>query len=121
MPTARTFLLLDGLGALVSAFSLAVLLVQWQAWIGMPTHMLYFLAIFPCLFALYDFYHYFNNKNSHLHLRNIAYANMSYCILSLGVALYGFKELTSWGWLYILMEVGVVLGLARMELKTVKK
>ena len=54
----KKLFLLDGLGAILSAILLGVVLVNQQALFGIPKPTLYFLASLPCLFAVYDFYCY---------------------------------------------------------------
>jgi len=41
--------------------------------------------------------------------------NLSYCFLSVGLALYHYASLTYWGWTYILLEVVIVSALASLE------
>jgi hypothetical protein len=92
---ANKLFLIDGVGALVSAFLLAVVLVQLESYFGIPSSALYFLAVFPVFFAIYDFYCFYNvrNKLDRL-LKGIAVANLLYCCLSLGVLFYHLETLT---------------------------
>jgi len=119
--TPRQLLLMDGLGALLSAFLLGVVLVKWEHLIGMPRPTLYFLAFLPCLFAVYDFYCYFKiNKGLATWLKYIAYANLTYCLISLILATQHHEQLTKLGWFYFIFEIIIVVGLAIFELKTAK-
>ena len=52
----KVLFLVDGLGALLSAFLLGFVLVRLERVFGIPPDALYLLATVPCLFALYDFY-----------------------------------------------------------------
>lgn len=118
----RKLFLFDGLGALLSAFLLGVVLVKFKDFFGIPTQTLYFLAFLPCVFAVYDFYCFARvKKNQGFFLEVIAYINTIYCFLSLGLAFYHKEELTVWGWTYILLEIAIVLALAYIELVVAKK
>ncbi|MEM6633615.1 MAG: hypothetical protein AAF694_28335 [Bacteroidota bacterium] len=55
----KKLLIIDGLGALLSAFLLGVVLVRFESQVGMPRNSLYVLAAFPCIFAIYDLISYF--------------------------------------------------------------
>jgi len=60
----KSLFLFDGLGALVSAFLLGVVLVKFESTFGMPKEKLYFLAGAACLFVIYDLVCYFKaNQN----------------------------------------------------------
>lgn len=110
--------LLDGVGALVSAFCLGVLLVYFNALIGMPVKCLYFLAGLACCFACYSLGCYFlKPPNWQVFLKGIATLNFLYCLLSLGLMFYFFTQLTIWGIAYFIIEKVIVLGLVYIEFK----
>lgn len=114
--------LTDGLGALVSALLLGVVLVRLEEVFGIPPPTLYILALFPCLFGIFDLYSYkYAGKNSAHFLKGIAIMNLAYCCLSVGLALYHHESLTFWGWAYILLEVMVVSALASLEYRVAQK
>ena len=118
----KQLLLIDGIGALVSAFMLGVVLVRFQASFGIPIDILYFLAALPCLFALFDFVSYATAKDRAAKaLSIIAVANLVYCALSLSLAFYHMAELTALGWAYIVGEVVLVVALALYELNVARK
>jgi len=117
----KLLFLIDGFGAFTSAVLLGIVLVEFQPYFGIPTSTLYFLAALPCVFAVYDFYCYFLVKNElGAALKRIALANLGYCCLSLGMAVYHSDLLTVPGWLYVVVEVVIVSGLAVVELKNAK-
>ena len=114
----KRLFLIDGLGALVSAFLLGIVLVRFERLFGIPSGTLYFLAIWPGLFAMYDFYCYNAGKYKLGHLlQGISIMNFLYCGLSIGLALYHIKTIRGLGWLYILIEVLMVITLAMIELR----
>lgn len=110
--------LFDGIGALLSAFLLGVVLVKFEFLFGIPERSLYFLASLPVFFALYDFVGYLQNADlSGKLLPGIAILNMMYCLISLGVALYHFDTITLLGWIYIIIEISIVAMLGIIEAK----
>jgi len=112
----KKLFLLDGFGALLSAFLLGVVLVKFESIFGIPQKTLYFLAFLPCVFAIYDFYCYFKiNENLDYFLKIIASVNVTYCFISLGLAFYHYQKLTYLGWSYILLEIVIVLIIAYVE------
>ena len=121
----KRLFLIDGVGAMLSAFFLAVVLVQLESFFGIPSSVLYILATFPVFFAAYDFYCYARKNNlptkqasqtTAARLRRIAGLNILYCVLSLGLALAHRDMITFFGWAYILAEIFVVIALACIEI-----
>ena len=120
--TPKQLLLIDAVGAILSAFLLGVVLVKLESIFGIPRNTLYVLAIFPCFFVIYDLLCFFWAKQkAAAFLKGIAYANIVYCCLSIGFVFYHAQSITIWGGLYILGEVLIVIFLAILELKTAKK
>ena len=118
----KNLFIVDGLGALLSSFLLGVALVKFQEYFGIPVPTLYFLAVLPLFFVLYDFYSYIKPAtHSGRLLRILSYVNVSYCVLSLGLAFYHFKVVTLLGWVYILVEIAIVLFIAIIEFKVSKR
>lgn len=114
----RRLFLIDGIGAIVSAVLLGIVLVKFHLFFGIPVQSLYFLAALPCFFAVFDFYCYFKKvKRIGVFLKVIALINISYCVLSIGLAVYHNEEVTYLGWAYILVEIFIVATLAMIELK----
>jgi len=93
-------------------------LVNLESIFGIPKTTLYFLASLPCLFAVYDFCCYFRlNEKKEAFLKGIAFINLAYCCLSIGLAFYHIEVIKSLGWIYIITEVIIVFTLAFVELK----
>lgn len=118
----RKLFLIDGIGALISATFWVIILVRFETFFGIPRAALYLLASFPCFFAVYDFYCYSRIKNNiRIFLKIIAYSNFIYCCISIIVAIYHYQIISVWAWMYISLEIVIVLSLIIVELGTVKK
>lgn len=114
----KKLFLIDGLGALLSAFLLVVILVRWESLFGIPRFTLYFLAVLPCFFAAYDFLYYFKILTNYgKSLKMIAIVNLLYCLLSTSLATYHYQSITYLGWSYIILEIMIVLVIAKVEWK----
>jgi hypothetical protein len=113
----RKVLLLDGIGALFSAFLLGIVLVRYQHLIGMSEKVLYILAFFPIVFAVYDFICLLFCKNDKLnfYVKIIALANLSYCVISAILLIIHFPALTLLGIIYFVIEIIIVAFIAYLE------
>lgn len=118
----KKLILIDFVGALFSAFLLGVVLVKFESTFGIPKNTLYLLAFFPCLFAFYDFYMLIRNqRNFRFYLKVIAYANIVYCFLSAGLAIYHYQSITFFGLGYISIEILIILVIVSLEIKASQK
>lgn len=114
----RNLFLIDGLGAILSAVMLGVVLVALNSYIGLSSNTLYILAVIPIFFALYDFVVYLvNSKNWRPYLRIIAIANLLYCVFSIVILFTHLDSLKLLGWIYFVGELIIVGGLAIYELR----
>lgn len=117
----KRLFLIDGFGAILSAFLLGVVLVRFESVFGIPAPTLYFLALLPTAFALFDFYCLIRVKeNIDLFLKGIACINLAYCCISLGLAFYHYEKITYLGWSYILLEICILIALASLQFRTAK-
>jgi CHASE2 domain-containing sensor protein len=118
----KQLFLIDGLGAMLSALLLGVVLARFETTFGMPLKALYFLSCLACVYAVYSFLSYWRiRENWRPYMQAIAIANLFYCCLTMGLVIYHRQELTKLGLLYFLLEVVVIIGLIIMELKTVSE
>ncbi|MCH2192913.1 hypothetical protein [Kordia sp.] len=118
----KQLFLVDGFGALLSAFLLGFVLVRIKDDIGMPPAILYVLAAIPIVFAIFDLYCYRKeHKRAGIFLKMIAILNIHYCIVSVGFAMYHKETLTSLGWIYIVVEVFIILLLSAIEFTVGKR
>lgn len=118
----RRIFLIDGVGAVLTAFLLCVVLASFQSFFGMPVRVLYVLGAVAVVFAAYSFSCYCWLKRNHRSfLAAIIIANLLYAVLSLGLVIYYFPQLSSWGLLYFAGEIIVILVLVSIEYRCLKR
>ena len=118
----RVLFLIDGFGAILSAFLLGVVLVQLEGVFGIPRTTLYVLAFIPCTFVFYDLYCYCRKSNDFKQfLKGIAYMNLLYCCISIVFALYHYQKIKYLGYIYLSVEIIILIALASLELKSATK
>lgn len=112
----KRLFLIDGIGALVSAAMLGLVLVRFEAFFGMPEQALMLLAAAPIGFALYDIVSYLTaSRHTAILLKGISLLNVGYCGFSVALLVKHADQLTTWGWLYFVGELLIVLTLAGIE------
>lgn len=112
----KQIFLIDGFGALASAFSLGIVLVIFENHFGMPRNVLYILAAVACLFAIYSFSCALRMpKKWQPFLKAIALANFIYCCATLFLLFYFYQHLTVLGITYFVLEIMVILILIKIE------
>ena len=114
----RRLFLVDGLGALLTAFSLGVILVRFEAYFGMPRSVLYILSAIACIYGFYSIScSFFTTSSWRSFLKVIAVANLLYCCITTGLVFYFYQRLTIFGVAYFLLEIIIIVVLAIVELK----
>ena len=114
----KRILLVDGAGALLSAFLLGGVLTTYEPHFGMPVLALYPLAAIAAGFSLYSFLSFFfGGENWRTLLKGIAVANLLYCCLTMGLVIFKFAALTALGLIYFAVEIAVIVVLATLELR----
>ena len=117
----RQLFLLDGVGALVSALSLGLVLTRYQELIGMPLSTLRGLSVVACVFATYSLTcATLAPVRWDRFLAGIGIANLSYCAATV-LLLYVYSErLQPLGWGYFVAELAIVVPLAVFELSVAR-
>jgi len=113
----KKLFLTDALGASLSVFLLYGIVAGLESQFGMPSSLTSALALTVAFFAGYSFFCYAFGLRSAFYLRLIAGANLLYCTLTLCLLLYHAEQLKLFGWLYLLVEIAIVVCLAGLELK----
>lgn len=110
---------IDGIGALVSAVALGLVLPGFVDELGTTRPALYELAALPVAFALYDFTCVLlRSPRWRTALRLIAVANASYPLITVIVLRWDGVDLTALGYTYFAIEVTIVGALAILQLRT---
>ena len=118
----KKIFLIDGFGALLTAFILFAILKTFNEYFGMPLNALTFLSIIACILSAYSFCFFFLIKsNWHPFLRAIIITNLLYCILTSGLVIYNFSQLTLLAVTYFLLEIAVVGILVFFEISSLAK
>jgi hypothetical protein len=113
----KRLFLIDGLGALLSASLLGLVVGHWEGSFGMPQTTCNVLALIALGFAAYSISCYFFVRgNWKIFLKVIAFANLAYCCLTLALASLQYATLQPLGIAYFLGECMVVGGLIYCEL-----
>ena len=102
--------IIDGLGAILSAFLLGYVLDKFENIFGIPSKTLYTLAAMPVFFAFYDLYCIRNKKDDLGHfMKGIAIMNLTYCCISILFAFYHLGTITIFGWSYLIIEILIII------------
>ncbi len=108
--------LIDGVGALLTAFMLGAVLTNFEEYFGMPQNILYYLSGIALIFSIYSLSCFaFNFKNLKLLLKIIIFANLFYCFLSAALVFFLFDKLTTLGIIYFVLELIVIIVLVIFE------
>lgn len=113
--------LIDFLGALISALFLGLVLPRFQSYIGMPLSILYWMAAFAVILALYGITAYILSRASwKSFLKVLILGNSSYLIFSLICLIHYRSLITPLGWIYFFLEKVVLVILLRIESKQIQ-
>jgi hypothetical protein len=114
----KKIFLLDGTGALLSACFLLLLLAPFRQFFGMPLQTLYLLSAMPVVYALYSFCCFgFLSGNWRPFLAGIIFGNLLYFFVSFALVIECFDKLTVAGVVYFVLEMIVLAGLIKLEIK----
>jgi hypothetical protein len=120
--SGKLLFLLDGTGALLSTFSLGVVLRQMEPVFGMPGEPLTLLTLIAAAFACYSWSCYFLVKDKWpAYLQVIMVANALYALLSLSLVCLYFEALTALGVTYFVLELIVLAAVVYVEYRAVQK
>lgn len=118
MLETKKLLLLDGIGAIVSATSLGLLIPAFNSHFRLPIDILYPLAWIAVVFSIFSFFSYFiSGYKWRNFLRIIAHANFSYCVLTGWLIFVSLQESSVLAKTYFTLEMMLVLTLSVWELK----
>lgn len=114
---SRYIFLFDGIGAGLSLVFTGVLLPFFSEAIGIPTKLLYTLAVLPLMFMCYSLICYFVIKRiKSWMLRTVIIANLFYCAMAMFV-ISALPSITVWGQALLAAEVIVIFVVIAIEAK----
>lgn len=121
MITPRNLLILDAIGAAVTALATYYLLAGERLKTGLPVELCYALAAIALAFSFFDIAALYARIDPSIALRIIACANVSYCILVVALLTINRATVTQLGLAYFCIEAAVVLSLAVLEWKVASR
>lgn len=117
----RTLFLVDGVGALVTALLVGVVLPTLGEHIGTPRPVLRALAMTAAVLAAYSLTCAATRpKRWPGYLRGIALANAAYCVVTAAFLIRFSATLHALDWLYFVGEIVVVCALVTFELRVAR-
>jgi FtsH-binding integral membrane protein len=117
----RTLFLVDGVGALVTALVVGVVLPALGEHIGTPRPILRALALTAAVFAAYSLTCAAAQPTRWpRYLRGIALANAGYCLVTAAVLIRFSATLHALDWIYFAGEIVVVGALVTLELRVAR-
>lgn len=115
-------LFLDGVGAVVSAVSLGVVLPAIQPWVGLSYEILMFLAVLALILAIFSFGSFAAYSSVWKpRLFQVGVFNLAYCLLTTILIGCYWQEMETLGRIYFPLEIFVVVALACWEIKVSKE
>lgn len=113
----RSVLLIDGIGAAVSALVTGLILPLFSEQLGLPPHILYSLAALALVFMIFSLFCYFIAREVGVWmLRVIIFANLTYCVISAGLTFF-YAGVTSLGQAVLCAELLIVLFVVAFEIR----
>ncbi|MTI30429.1 hypothetical protein [Xanthovirga aplysinae] len=114
----KILFLVDSLGVFLTALMLGLILTTFENVFGMSKRILYILSLIAFSYSIYSFACYLKIKtNWSPFLKGIAFANLLYCLLPIGLVIYMWSELTKIGLTYFFLEAITIFGLVVVELR----
>lgn len=117
----RNLFLLDSIGATVSGLLMFIFVRPNIELFGIPHELTLYLAILALVYASFSGYCYLKNVTwASLGFQIIATANLGYCTLLFTLLLVFRNDITTFGWIYFLLEIIIIGVLALWEFKVAK-
>lgn len=119
--STKNWLLLDGLGAIITAIMCQVV-ARLESFFGMPKEIMLVLSGVAICFAAFSFFSYLFVKNDFKRcLSIILTANITYCLATFILAVIHIEKLTGFGIAYFAGEIIIVAILVYGEYIKVTK
>jgi hypothetical protein len=115
----KNILLIDGIGAVLSAATLLLFLLFDI--VGLGKMSLLILLPLPIILAIFSLFSHFNDPNKRIsRLRITVLGNLLYILLSAAVVLYNHNDLTTLGTAYFALELLIIAVLVYFEIEIIK-
>jgi len=113
----KILFLIDSIGAFLTSFFLFVILKHFSEYFGMPPIILSYLSAIAAVFCFYSISCFlFLKKNWTIFIKVIVIANVLYCMLTFGLVLFYYRQLTIIEIAYFIGEIVIVFTLVGLEL-----
>jgi hypothetical protein len=118
----KTLFFIDGIGAFVTALSLFIIAQRFNDYFGMPKNTLTYLSVIAVCFCIYSIScAVFLKEKFATFIRIIAFANIVYCVLIIGLIIHNYSILTLIGKTYFFIEILIIGILSYVELSVAKR
>jgi hypothetical protein len=118
----KNIFLLDGFGALLTTLLLYFILRNFNDFFGLSKDIFEYLSNIAFAFFLYSISCYFLAKQNWKSLLKIICAlNVLYCLLTFGIILYHYENISIFGVIYFLLEILVIALIVFLEIKLIKQ
>lgn len=117
----KLLLLIDSIGALLTALGLFFIIRPWNDYFGMPEKVLVYLAAIALCYSMYSAACFVWVKRGFpAFIRFIGIANILYCVLTAGLVITYSAQLTNLGKAYLLIEILLIRVLSYVEVQVAK-
>lgn len=118
----KKLFLVDGLGTLISSITLGVVLTSFQGYIGIPTIILWFLAVLAAVISTYSLSNFvFFERRNPSRMKLLWVSNVLYCLLTALLCLIYFSSVSKIGLTYFVAEIVLILCLVTFEKRAAKR
>ena len=118
----KNIFLLDGFGALLTTLLIFFVLRTFNDFFGLSKSILGYLAALALVFSIYSIFCYFLvSDNWKSFLKIICIANIFYCVLTFGVVIFNYQNISILGIIYFLGEIIVIVGVVYLEITVIKR
>lgn len=112
----KKLFLTDGIGAMLTAFFLFIIMRQFNEYFGMPQTILTCLSVIAICLCIYSTLCFLFLKEFWItFLIILGMANLLYAALTTGMLIIYYPQLTLIGLIYFLIEIVMICGLAYIE------
>ena len=119
--SSTAILLIDGIGAALTALGVGVVLPALQPWFGLPVVVLRGLGGVALGFAIFSLGRHFSKTASAASVRHIAMANLAYCVVTAALLVVYSSHVTVLACVYFIGEMLIVVALSWRELSVARR